>query len=99
LDEFVIIYIDDILVYSKTTKEHTEHLEYVLTKFCENKLFAKKAKKEIDFLGHILSREGVRFNPKKLQAIRDWKRPITIKGIRSFLGLANFYRKFIKGFS
>ncbi len=100
----MIIYIDDILVYSKTTKEHIEHLEYVLTKFCKNKHFAKKAKnefaqKEIDFLGHILSREGVRLNPKKLQAIRDWKRPITIKGIRSFLGLVNFYRKFIKGFS
>ncbi len=75
LDEFVIIYIDDILVYSKITKEHVEHLEYVLSKFCENKLFANMAKsefaqEEMDFLKHILSKEGVKLNLKKLQAIR-----------------------------
>jgi hypothetical protein len=103
LDEFVIIYIDDILVYSKSTKKHAKHLEYVLTKFCENKLFAKKAKnefaqEEIHLRGHMLSQEGVMLDPKKLQGIRDWKRLIMVKGIQSFLGLVNFYRKFIKGF-
>jgi hypothetical protein len=92
----VIIYIDDILVYFKTTKEHVEHLEYVLTKCYENKLFAKKAKnefaqEEIDFPGHMFSWEGVRLDPKKLQAIRNYKRSITVKGIQSFLGMANFY--------
>ncbi len=104
LDEFVIIYIDDILVYSKIVEEHMKHLEYLLNKLLKNQLFANKAKnefaqKEMGFLGHILSGEGVRPNLKKLEAIKDWKRLITIKGIRSFLGLVNFYRKFIKGFS
>ncbi len=72
----MIIYIDDILVYSKTIEEHAEHLEYVLNKFHENKLFAKKAKngfaqEEIDFPRHILSWERVKLDPKKLQPIRD----------------------------
>ncbi len=104
LDEFVIIYIDDILVYSKTTKKHKENLEYVLSKFYENNFFVNTAKnefaqEEMDFLGHILSWEGVKLDPKKLQTTQDWKRIIMVKGVRSFLGLANFYWKFIKGFS
>ncbi len=75
LDEFVIIYIDDILVYSKTTKKHAKHLKYVLNKLYENKFFANKAKsefaqEEMDFLGHILSWEGVMPDPKKLQTIK-----------------------------
>jgi hypothetical protein len=100
----MIIYIDDIFVYSKTMEEHAEHLEYVLNKLHENKLSANKVKnefdeKEMDFLKHILLREGVRLDPTKLQAIRDWKRLVTIKRIGSFLGLANCYWKFIKRFS
>ncbi len=76
LDEFVIIYIDDILVYSKMTKEHAKHLEYVLSKLYENKFIANRiknefAQEEMDFLGHILSWEGVRLDPKKLQIIKD----------------------------
>jgi len=99
----MIIYIDDILVYSKIIEEHVEHLEYVLSKFRQNKLFANRGKfefaqEEMDFLGHILLKEGVRPNHKKLQTIRDWKRLAAIKGIKSFLSLANFYWKFIKGF-
>ncbi len=71
LDEFMIIYIDDILLYSKMVNKHMEHLEYVLNKLWKNKLFAIKAKnefaqEEMDFLGHILSKERVRPNPKKL---------------------------------
>jgi hypothetical protein len=71
LDEFMIIYIDDILVYFKMAKEHAENLEYVLNKLCENKLFANRVKNEfawedMNFLGHILSWEGVKFNLKKL---------------------------------
>ncbi len=81
-----------------------EHLEYVLTKFRENELFAKNAinefdQKKIDFLGHMLSWKRVRLDFKKLQAIRDYKRLVMVKGIQSFLSLANFYQKFIKGFS
>jgi hypothetical protein len=94
----MIIYIDDIFMYLKTMEEH------VLNKLHENKLFANKVKsefdqKEMDFLKHILLMEGVRPNPRKLQAIKDWKRLVTIKRIGSFLGLANCYWKFIKGFS
>ncbi len=75
LDEFVIINIDDILVYSKTTNEHAKHLKYILSKFHENKLFVNWTKseftrKEMDFMGHILSWEGVRHGLKKLEAIR-----------------------------
>lgn len=76
LDDFVIIYIDDILMYSKIAKEHVENLEYVLSNFCENKFFVnwtknEFARKEMDFLGHILSWEGVKLNTKKLEAIKD----------------------------
>ncbi len=97
LDEFMIIYIDYILVYSKTTEKHEEHLKYVLNKLWNNQLFANRVKsefahKEMDFLGHILSWEGVKPNLKKLEAIQDWKRLVTVKGIRSFLGLLIFTR-------
>ncbi len=86
LDEFVIIYIDDILVYSKTMKKHAKHLKYVLNKLYENKFFANKAKnefaqEEMDFLGHILSWEGVMPDLKKLQSIKVWKSPIVVKGV------------------
>ncbi len=94
LNDFVIIYIDDILVYSKIMEEHVGHLEYVLNEFRENQLVANRAniefsQEEMNFLGHILSHEGL--NPKKLEAIWDWERLITIKGIWFFLSLANFY--------
>jgi len=100
---FMIIYIDDILVYSKVVEEHMKHLEYVLSKFLQNKLFANRAKcefaqEEIDFLRHILLKEGVMPNFKKLQAIRDWKRLVRIIGIKSFLSLNKLYWKFIKRF-
>ena len=102
--DFVIIYIDDILVFSKTLEDHAKHLEKVLGKLREHKLYANAEKsefalQEIEFLGQICNREGIRAIAKKLKAIKEWKVPLTQKGVRSFLGLANYYRKFIKDFS
>jgi hypothetical protein len=104
MDEFVIVYIDDILVYSKTAEDHAKHLEIVLGKLREHKLYANGEKSEfglmeIDFLGHIVDGSGIKPYTKKVEAIRKWKQPTTQKGVRSFLGLANYYRRFIRNFS
>ena len=103
LDKFVIIYIDDILVYSKTEEEHAEHLRLVLTKLRDHRLYAKFSKcefwlKELIFLGHVVSAAGVSVIPDKIQAILDWPTPKSVKDIRSFLGLAGYYCRFIEGF-
>ena len=104
LDKFVIIYIDDILVYSKTEEEHAKHLRLVLTKLRDHRLYAKFSKcefwlKELIFLGHVVSAAGVAMIPDKIQAILDWPTPKSVKDIRSFLGLAGYYYRFIEGFS
>ena len=104
LDEFVIIFIDDILVYSKSPEEHEVHLRVVLERMREQKLFAKLSKcsfwqREIGFLGHIVSAVGVSVDHEKIQSIRDWPRPRSATEIRSFLGLAGYYRRFVKGFA
>jgi hypothetical protein len=96
LDKFMIIYIDDILVYWNIIKKHVEHFGYVLNKFWQNKLFANRVKnefsqEEMDFLRHILWKERLRLNLKKLQHMRNWKRPIMVKGIWSLLSLVKFY--------
>jgi RNase H-like domain found in reverse transcriptase/Reverse transcriptase (RNA-dependent DNA polymerase)/Integrase zinc binding domain/Chromo (CHRromatin Organisation MOdifier) domain/Retroviral aspartyl protease len=104
LDRFTIVYLDDILVYSKSEDEHEKHLRTVLQLLRTNKLYAKLSKcsfyqKEIEFLGHVVSEEGVYMERKKMQDIHEWPRPKSVQEIRSFLGLAGFYRKFIKDFS
>ncbi|KAL1217934.1 RNA-directed DNA polymerase-like protein [Cardamine amara subsp. amara] len=104
LDEFVIIFIDDILVYSKSQEEHEMHLRMVLSKLREQKLFAKLSKcsfwqREIGFLGHIISAEGVSVDLEKVRAISAWPRPRNATEIRSFLALAGYYRRFLKGFA
>ncbi|KAL9281200.1 putative nucleotidyltransferase, Ribonuclease H [Arabidopsis thaliana] len=104
LDEFVIIFIDDILVYSKSPEEHEVHLRRVMEKLREQKLFAKLSKcsfwqREMSFLGHIISAEGVSVDPEKIEVIRDWPRPTNATEIRSFLGLAGYYKRFVKGFA
>jgi hypothetical protein len=101
LDEFVNIYIDDILVHSKSTKEHVTYLEFVLQKLKEDKLYTNRVKSkfsslEMDFLGHVLSWEGVKVDPKKIELIKQWKSPMSAKGVKSFPRLANFYNKFIR---
>ncbi|WVZ71016.1 LOW QUALITY PROTEIN: hypothetical protein U9M48_019643 [Paspalum notatum var. saurae] len=104
LDKFVVVFIDDILIYSKSEKEHEEHLKIVLTRLREHKLYAKFSKcafwpKEVSFLGHILSEKGVAVDPSKVKDVLNWKQPETVTEIRSFLGLAGYYRRFIKDFS
>ncbi|WVZ76545.1 hypothetical protein U9M48_024512 [Paspalum notatum var. saurae] len=104
LDKFVVVFIDDILVYSKNEKEHEEHLRIMLSCLREHKLYAKFNKcafwlKEVSFLGHILSAKGVAIDPSKVEDVLNWKQPQTVTEIRSFLGLAGYYRRFIKDFS
>ena len=95
---------DDILVYSRSEKEHAMHLRLVLQNLREHQLYAKFSKYEIwldqvAFLGHVLFRDGLRVDPKKMEAIIDWSRPITVTEVRSFLGLAGYYKRFVKDFS
>ncbi|WVZ99578.1 hypothetical protein U9M48_044849, partial [Paspalum notatum var. saurae] len=104
LDKFVVVFIDDILIYSKNEEEHREHLRIVLTRLREHKLYAKFSKcafwlKEVSFLGHILSEKGVAVDPSKVESVLNWKQPESVTEIRSFLGLAGYYRRFIKDFS
>ena len=104
LDKFVVVFIDDIHIYSKTEEEHAEHLRLVLETLREHKLYAKLSKcefwlNEVAFLGHIVSAGGISVNPEKIQAILDWLSPTSVTEIRSFLGLAGYYRKFVEGFS
>ncbi|XP_056850592.1 uncharacterized protein LOC108827423 [Raphanus sativus] len=104
LDKCVIVFIDDILIYSRSREEHAEHLRIVLGKLREHQLFAKLSKcsfwqRKIGFLGHVVSEEGVAVDPEKIKAISEWPTPKSATEIRSFLGLAGYYRNFVKGFS
>jgi hypothetical protein len=104
IDKFVIVFIDDILVYSKSVKEHEQHLRVVLGKLRAHKLYAKFSKCEfwlekISFLGHILTAEGVAVDPAKVETVSNWQQPTNVSEIRSFLGLAGYYRRFIERFS
>nr|ABA91307.1 retrotransposon protein, putative, Ty3-gypsy subclass [Oryza sativa Japonica Group] len=104
LDKFVVVFIDDILIYSKDEEEHAEHLRLVLQKLRKHKLYAKFSKcefwlKEVAFLGHVISAGGVAVDPAKVEAVMEWKAPKSVTEIRSFLGLVGYYRRFIEGFS
>ncbi|KAL0562068.1 hypothetical protein IC582_002518 [Cucumis melo] len=103
-DTFVIVFIDDILIYSKTEAEHEEHLRMVLQTLRDNKLYAKFSKcefwlKQVSFLGHVVSKAGVSVDPAKIEAVTGWTRPSTVSEVRSFLGLAGYYRRFVENFS
>ncbi|KAI3754605.1 hypothetical protein L1987_54392 [Smallanthus sonchifolius] len=104
LDKFVIFFIDDILIYSKSIAEHEEHLCLVLDLLKKEQLYAKFSKcefwlKEVQFLGHIVNEKGIHVDPAKIEAVKNWQAPKTPTEVRSFLGLAGYYRRFIANFS
>src|SRR6266540_2960483 len=104
LDKFVVVFIDDIMIFSKTKEEHEEHLRMVLQKLRDHQLYAKLSKcefwlKEVSFLGHVISGGGVSADLGKVRDVLNWKTPQNVGDIRSFLGLAGYYRRFIEGFS
>jgi hypothetical protein len=104
LDKFVMVFIDDILVYSRNEGEHEGHLRLVLQKLRDHKLYAKLSKcefwlKQVAFLGHVVSKGGISVDPSKVQDVLSWKAPTSVSDIRNFLGLAGYYQRFIEGFS
>jgi hypothetical protein len=101
LDKFVVLFIDDILVYSRSEEEH---LHLALQKLREYRLYAKLSKcefwmKQVAFLGHVISKGGISVDPSKVQDVLSWNAPTSVSDIRSFLGLAEYYQRFIEGFS
>jgi hypothetical protein len=100
----VVVFIDDILIYSQSEEEHADHLRMVLQRLREHQLYAKLSKcefwiSEVLFLGHIINKEGLAVDPKKVADILNWKAPTDARGIKSFIGMAGYYRRFIEGFS
>jgi hypothetical protein len=104
LDKFVVVFLDDILVYSPNEEIHEEHLRLVLQKLRDHQLYAKLSKcdfwlKEVSFLGQIITDGGIKVDPGKISEILNWKQPKDVSKVRSFLGLVGYYRRFIEGFS
>ncbi|GJT51453.1 putative reverse transcriptase domain-containing protein [Tanacetum coccineum] len=104
LDKFVIVFIDDILIYSKNKQEHEEHLKLILELLKKEELYAKFSKCEfwipkVQFLGHVIDSEGIHVDPSKIESVKDWASPKSPTEIHQFLGLAGYYRRFIEGFS
>ena len=100
LDKFIIVFLDDILIYSKSEEEHEEHLRITLQVLRENQLYAKLSKcsfyqRQIQYLGHIISEEGISIDPSKIEAIKEWPTLKNVTEVRSFMGLASYYRRFI----
>jgi hypothetical protein len=104
LDKFVVVFIDDILIYSRSMEEHEEHLQIVLQQLRKHQLYVMFSKcefwiKEVSFLGHVVSPEGITVDPSKVKEVLDWKSSSSVTEVQSFLGLAGYYRWFIPNFS
>ncbi|KAI3733075.1 hypothetical protein L1987_64292 [Smallanthus sonchifolius] len=104
LDKFVIVFIDDILIYSQTNEEHEHHLKSILELLRNEKRYAKFSKcefriREVHFLGHVINKKGIHVIPTKIEAIKNWEAPRTPTEVRQFLGLAGYYKRFIENFS
>jgi Reverse transcriptase (RNA-dependent DNA polymerase)/RNase H-like domain found in reverse transcriptase len=104
LDDFVIVYLDNIIIYSKSEEEHLQHVEKVLQKLKNHALFGKLSKchfneTEVEFLGHVVNAEGIKIQKNKVEAIQKWLRPKNVRDLQYFLGLANYYRRYIINFS
>eukprot|EP00253_Pinus_taeda_P020664 PITA_20664 len=104
LDRFVLIFIDNILIYSRTIEEHYEHLRMVLQTLREHQLYTKFSKcdffkEEIQYLGHVITKDGIAVDSEKIKAIMEWPVPKDVADVRSFMGLAGYYRRFVEGFS
>jgi hypothetical protein len=104
LDDFVVVFLDDILIYSKTEAEHEQHLCLILGALRKNQFYGKLKKcafwlSEVAFLGHVINQRGIAVDPKNVAAVVEWKRPSSVSEIRSFLGLAGYYRCFVPNFS
>ncbi|CAI5471080.1 unnamed protein product [Closterium sp. Yama58-4] len=104
LGSFVVVYLDDILIFSKSKEEHVQHLQRVFEVLRREKLYAKQSKcefflPEVEFLGHVVSASGVRTDPKKIAAVQDWVAPTSVKELQSFLTFTNYYRRFVQGYA
>ena len=104
LDQFVVVFVDDILIYSQSKEEHEDHLRIVLQALRDHQLYAKFSKcefwlNEVKFLGHVMSASGVLIDPEKVKTVMSWERPKSVFKIRSFLGLVGYYKRFIEDFS
>ncbi len=104
LSKFVLVYLDDVLIFSRDPEEHIEHLRQVMSLLRQHKLYAKLSKcdfnkPELKFLGHVIGREGISVDPEKIDVIRKWPVPKDVSELRAFLGLCNYFRRFVHGYS
>ena len=104
LDKFVVVFIDDILIYSKSKEEHEEHFKIVLQVLREHQLYAKFSKcdffkDKIQYLVHVITKDGISIDPEKIKSIEKWPVPKDVTDVRSFMGITSYYRRFIEGFS